>query len=218
MNAQANNGIPQNIAAEEEILGGIILDPGAMNRVKDKLRIEMFTLNTHRVIYAAMVELNKTNKPTDLTELSSFLQGRNLLDMAGGTAKLGQLLSRIVSAVNIDRYAQILIDKWKRRKLIELGNNLTNLGYDQRIELDELITQVFTQVEDWIGIEEIQQRQGFFGKLSYVATSKQANTNYSEVIKLEAEIDPYKNPTEQIKKLQTEAQRLFNTDSPNTEK
>ncbi len=198
-----------NIEAEEAILGGILLDPNAFNRVKNQLTPAMFTQRSHQLIYKSFVELDQANQKTDLIAVQNFLSNRNILDTVGGMAKLSQLLNRTVSAVNIDRYAQLVIDKWKRRELIELGHKIADLGYQTELELSELNKIVDKITQDWLS-EELIDQTGEIGKITYTAVAKQENQHYEETIKLEAEINLKSDPQAQIKKLQEQAAELLN--------
>lgn len=132
---------PQNLDAEESILGGILLDPEAMGRVVDILVTNAFYLQAHRDIYKGLLILHAQGKPTDLTTISAWLQDHNLLEKVGGTAKLAQLVDRMVSAVNVDRYAQLVMDKYIRRQLIAGGHEIIDLAYDTTKPLEEVLDQ-----------------------------------------------------------------------------
>ncbi len=132
---------PVNIEAEEAILGGILLDPEAMGRVADTLVIKAFSLEVHQEIYQAAQILHNQGKPTDLVAISSYLADNNLLEKVGGTAKLAQLLNRTVSAVNIDRYTALVMDKFTRRQLIYAGHEIVDLGYDTTKELENVLDE-----------------------------------------------------------------------------
>jgi replicative DNA helicase len=132
---------PQNIEAEESILGGILLDPEALGRVMDLIALEAFYVKAHRQIYEAMLSLQIQGKPTDLMTVSSWLQDHHLLDSVGGIATLTHLLDRTVSAVNIDRYAALVMDKYLRRQLISAGHEIVALGYDTTSELDTILDE-----------------------------------------------------------------------------
>ena len=197
-----------NIEAEEAILGGILLDPDAFNRVKNQLTPAMFTQRSHQLIYKSFVELDQANQKTDLVALQNFLINRNILDTVGGMAKLSQLLNRTISATNIDRYAQLVIDKWERRELIELGQKFLDLGYRTELELPELKKMVAEMTKDWL-TEGFIDPVGKIGKITYTAIAKQENQHYEETIKLEAEINLNSDPQVQIKKLQEQAAELL---------
>lgn len=127
--------LPQNIEAEELILGGILLDPEAINRVTEILRPEMFSITAHQQIYKAALELHSKGMPTDLMSVTTWLSDRGILPTVGGQSKLAQLVARTVSTVNIDLYAQLIVDKYLRRTLIQAGNQVADLGYDTATEL-----------------------------------------------------------------------------------
>ena len=130
---------PCCIEAEEAILGGILLDPEAIYRVEAQLHSQAFFVSAHQEIYQTALQLHRQGKPTDLMSVSTYLADWDKLDKIGGTAKLAQLLNRTVSAANIDRYADIVMDKYIRRQTIAAGNNIVNFGYDTTIELDILL-------------------------------------------------------------------------------
>lgn len=135
-----------NIEAEEAILGGILLDPRAISEVADILPIKAFYLEAHQIIYQAALTLNHKDKPTDLVAISNYLADQKLLDKIDGQAKLAQLLNRTVSAVNIDRYAALVLNKYQRRQLVHTAHEIAELGYDTTKELEE----VFDSIEEKI--------------------------------------------------------------------
>ncbi|MGK7927937.1 MAG: DUF3553 domain-containing protein [Spirulina sp.] len=144
---------PQNVEAEEEILGGCLLDPNAYNRIKDLITDpDMFYISIHRTIWRAISSLGKKGKPTDLMTVTTWLQDKGKLDNIGGTGKLAQLVERCVSAVNIDRYALLLIKKYSLRKLISFGHECIEWGYDQTID-EELLPQLYDRIRS--RLEEI---------------------------------------------------------------
>jgi replicative DNA helicase len=132
---------PQNIDAEEAILGGILLDPEAINRVVELLRPEVFYITAHQEIYRAALSLNAQGKPTDLMSVASWLHDRGLLEKVGGQSRLAQLIDRTISAVNIDQYAQLVLDKYLRRKLIQAGTEVAQLGYETSSPLEKVLDQ-----------------------------------------------------------------------------
>jgi replicative DNA helicase len=136
-----NETFPANIEAEEAILGGILLDPMAMSRVEAELKIAAFSLEAHQEIYRAALTLYRQMKPTDLMAVTNYLCDRNLLEKIGGTTKLAQLLNRTVSAVNIDRYTKLVMEKYVRRQLISSGHEIVELGYDNVTDLEDVLSE-----------------------------------------------------------------------------
>ena len=132
---------PQNIEAEESILGGILLDPKALGRISDFLIPEAFYVKTHQDIYRAALALQGKGKPTDLMTVSSWLQDNYLLEEIGGMPRLLQLIERTVSAANIDRYAELVMDKYMRRQLISTGGEIIELARDTTLELENVFDE-----------------------------------------------------------------------------
>jgi replicative DNA helicase len=130
---------PTNIEAEESILGGILLDPNAMERVVSILVKDAFFAPSHQEIYQAALTLHLQGLPTDLMSVTTWLSDHFLLDRIGGTVKLAQLLNRTVSAVNIDRFAILVMEKYARRQLITASQEIVNLSYDTTIEISEVL-------------------------------------------------------------------------------
>lgn len=135
-----NNSLPpQNIEAEEAILGGILLDPGALDRIINQLHPNAFYVSAHKKIYQAARALHAEGQPTDLMSVTAWLGDRSELETVGGTLKLVQLLDRTVSAVNIDRYAALVMDKYLRRELIGASGQICDLAHDTATELDSVL-------------------------------------------------------------------------------
>jgi replicative DNA helicase len=110
-----------------------------MGRIVDFLAADAFYLRSHQEIYRAAVFLHGKGKPTDVMTVSSWLQDYQLLDEVGGIPRLLQLIERTVSAANIDRYAELVMDKYVRRQLIGTGGKVIELARDTTRELDEVL-------------------------------------------------------------------------------
>lgn len=148
--AISNNIAPQNIEAEEAILGGILLDPTAIAIVSNILPSEQaFYVHAHQIIYKACLTLHKKNQLTDLMAVTSYLQDKKKLEEVGNTLKLVQLLDRTVSAVNVDRYAQLIAEKWTRRQIIALGHNIIDAGYDTFNDIAELVESLHAETSQF---------------------------------------------------------------------
>lgn len=130
---------PLNIEAEEAVLGCILLDPSAMPRVKEILHPDAFYVPAHRILYQACLALEKESHPIDLMTVTDWLNNHNSLNEIGGTSKLVQLLDRTISAVNVDRYAIIVMDKFNRRNLIRTGNDIAKIAHNCTIPLPDVL-------------------------------------------------------------------------------
>ena len=137
-----NNHLPPaSIEAEKAILGGILFDPKAIIVAKDLLPARAFYLPAHQKIYGAMLELFESGNSTDMMAVSKYLDDRNLFDEVGGMAKISQLLNQTVSAINTDRYCNIVYEKFLFRELIDTGHKIVEYGYDKTAGIDEVLSE-----------------------------------------------------------------------------
>lgn len=132
---------PQNLDAEEAVLGGILLDPLAIERIADTLVPEAFYLSAHQEIYRQALALYQAEQPTDLMMMTSALTDSGQLAQVGGTNKLAQLVDRTISAANIDRYALLLLDKHLRRQLIAQTSAITSAAYDTTLDFETVLDE-----------------------------------------------------------------------------
>ncbi|MEM9925631.1 MAG: DnaB-like helicase N-terminal domain-containing protein [Cyanobacteria bacterium P01_D01_bin.50] len=145
--SKSDSPLPESIEAEEAVLGGILLDPGAIYRIKDKLKPQHFYISAHREIYKAATKMARRNQPTDLLALIDYLKSKNKLSDIGGRNKLANLVDRTVSAVNIDYLADLIIEKYTRRQIISFGHEFLDLGHEVGIELSEVIEEIKNKSE-----------------------------------------------------------------------
>jgi replicative DNA helicase len=142
---------PQNIEAEESILGGILLDPKAMGRVKDLISPESFYVRSHVEIYRAALKLHNQGKPTDLMTVSSELQDRGTLLDVGGLPRLLELVDRTVSAANIDKYAELVQNKYIRRQAISAAGDVIEYAREHWLDLDSCLEKIQKRIEEVTG-------------------------------------------------------------------
>lgn len=138
--------MPTSIEAEEAILGGILIDPTAISRVADLLKPEYFAIAAHQRIFSAAMTLLTQGQSADLMTVANWLTDHGQLDGIGGLTKLAQLVDRTVSAVNIDQYAGLVEEKYRRRKLIEAGIKIAEAGGQTARDLEELIAEAETSI------------------------------------------------------------------------
>jgi replicative DNA helicase len=130
---------PQCIEAEEAILGGILIDPGAMDRVADKLTPDMFYVDAHKEIFKAQKQLYDAENPTDIMAVATLLSDQGKLEKIGGQSKIVRLCDLTVSAVNIDYQANLLKDRYVRRRLSQAAIETYRLSHNMTLELDGLL-------------------------------------------------------------------------------
>ncbi|MFM7229240.1 MAG: DnaB-like helicase N-terminal domain-containing protein, partial [Cyanobacteriota bacterium] len=137
---------PQNLEAEEVVLGGILLDPDAIGRVADILQPEAFYLGAHREIYRTALMLHSQGKPTDLTAMGAWLADTGQLEKVGGTARLSELVDRTLSTASLETVARLVMDKHLRRQLIRSGNNVIRLGFDQAKPMEQVLDEAEQEI------------------------------------------------------------------------
>ncbi len=163
---------PQNIEAEEAILGGIFIDPEAIGRVTELLTPEAFYIGAHRSIYQAALDLQARGLPTDLMGIASWLKDKGTLEKVGGQSRLAQLVDRTISAANIDQYAKLVMDKYTRRKLIQSGGEIAQLGYETETPLEDVLDR---SEQALFGITQARPTQGL------TATSDILTDTFSDI-------------------------------------
>lgn len=130
---------PQNIEAEQAVIGAVLLQPEALITAMERLRSEDFYSGAHQKIYEAMIELGENNQPVDLVTLTSHLMDQQLLEDIGGVSYLAKLGNAVPTAANVDYYAQIVEEKSMLRRLIRTATNIVSDGYANADEVSVLL-------------------------------------------------------------------------------
>ena len=132
---------PQNLEAEQSVLGGLLLDNFALNTVLELLETSDFYSEAHRKIFSSIVELSNRNEPCDLITLSNILKDQKRIEQVGGTAYLASLVDNVPSAVNIAYYAKIIKEKSILRRLIGTATEILNKSYDAGMDIDSVLDE-----------------------------------------------------------------------------
>ena len=130
---------PQDVEAEQAVLGSVFIDNSALLRVVELLRPEDFFRKSHSIIYQSMLDLFQENQPQDLLSVRNRLDSKGLLDAAGGTAYLAELTEVVPIAANVEHYAQIVKDKAVLRRLIEKASEIATICYEESLGIDETL-------------------------------------------------------------------------------
>ncbi len=133
---------PQNIEAEQSVLGSLMLDKDAIIKVADILAAEDFYKGAHQKIFEAMTDLYARREPIDLLSLSSHLKEKNEIDEIGGIAYLTTLVNSVPTAAHIVHYAKIVRKKSVLRNLISASYEIQNLSYQETGDVEELLDEV----------------------------------------------------------------------------
>ncbi len=130
---------PQNIDSEKALLGSIMLRPEAMNDIMDIVSPESFYAEKHRTIFRIMLELFAKGEPIDLLTISTKLTDKGLIEQVGGMTYITELANSVPSSANIEFYAKIVQKKSMMRRLIEVSEHISHIGYNDDHELEELL-------------------------------------------------------------------------------
>jgi len=121
---------PHSIEAEQSVLGGLMLDNNAWDRVAEKVVEHDFYLRSHKYIFQAMTSIAEANQPIDLITVSEWLERNQQLDDIGGFAYLGEIAKNTPSAANILAYADIVRERAVVRDMIAVAHDIADAGYD----------------------------------------------------------------------------------------
>jgi len=130
---------PQDLGAEQALLGSIILKPGALNDLVSEIQPEIFYSERHRKIYRAMLKLFDKNEPIDLVSLTSSLTTSKQINGVGGASYLVELANSVPSAANLKYYSETVIKKARLRELIDSADKLSSLGYEEDEDLETIL-------------------------------------------------------------------------------
>jgi len=137
---------PQNIEAEQSVLGSLLLDKDAIIKVADILRPDDFYREDHSVIYETILELFEKRSPIDLVTLTDYLEKKKKLKETGGASYLASLVNSVPSAAHVVHYAEIVHNKATLRRLISAANKIALLGYQEEEDIDSILDKAESEL------------------------------------------------------------------------
>jgi len=149
---------PQNTEAEQSVLGGILIENEALDKVVEILNTDDFYREAHRKIFKSMIALSEKNEPSDLITLTNELKYQNLLEEIGGASYLTSLIDSVPTAANIEYYARIVKEKAILRKLIQAATEIVTQSYEDRGDVDGFLDDAERLI---FGISEHRVRPSF---------------------------------------------------------
>ena len=151
---------PQNLEAEQSVLGAILLDNEAINFALETITPEDFYRESHREIFRAMAELSDHSQPVDAITLTDALRNRGKLEMIGGAGYIAELASIVPTAANIAHYARIVREKSVLRSLASIATEIASGAYDAPANVEEFLDSAEHRVFE---ISERRIKPAFFG-------------------------------------------------------
>lgn len=146
---------PQNIEAEQSVLGAMMIEKNAIARVEEILRKEDFYREAHKIIFNAMLELSGRNEAVDMVTITEVLRRDNKLEDVGGISYITFLANTVPTAANVVFHAKIVKEKSMLRKLVTVATEIASSGYeaneDVALILDEAEKKIFEVGEERLG-------------------------------------------------------------------
>ncbi len=132
---------PQDIEAEQSVLGSLLIDKDAIIKVADIITADNFYRKTHEMIFEAIVELYAKSEPIDLLTVSSRLKEKKQFKDIGGMSYLTTLMNFVPTASNVIHYAKIVSQKMVLRNLISASNEIQSLAWEENRNIDEVLDE-----------------------------------------------------------------------------
>lgn len=139
---------PQNIEAEQAVLGAMLLEREAIAKVMEKLRSEDFYREAHKVIFNAMLELYNRNEAVDLVTVTEVLKKNGKLEDVGGIAYVTSLANSVPTAANVVYHAGIVEEKSILRQLVRSATEIAELGYEGSEDVSDIIDSAEKKILD----------------------------------------------------------------------
>ena len=130
---------PQNIEAEQSVLGAILIENTALYKAIEIIGIDDFYKEAHKKIFLSMIELSEKNEAIDLVTLTEYLRKKNELDSVGGATYLSLLANTVPTAANIKYHSKIIYEKALLRNLINTATEIVSYGYENSRDIEELL-------------------------------------------------------------------------------
>ncbi|HRC53137.1 MAG TPA: replicative DNA helicase [Bacillota bacterium] len=170
---------PQNIEAEEAVIGSMLIEQNAVISALEILKPEDFYKENHRIIFRQIAEMADKLEAVDLVTLAENLKNAGYLEKIGGAAELARLANFVPTAANVEYYARIVAEKSVLRRLIAASTEIAASAYDSQYEVDEILDKA---EETIFQISQGRTTQGYvhlkdvlvetMEKLEYLASHK----------------------------------------------
>ena len=168
---------PQNIEAEQSVLGGILIENTSINKVLEILTPDDFYRDAHHKIYNALIDLSERDEPADLITLTNELRKKDQLEAIGGASYLASLIDSVPTAANIEYYARIVKEKAILRRLIETSTEIITQSYQDRSDVESFLDEAERAIFD---ISERRVKPSFYSIREIVKASLDTVTKLYE--------------------------------------
>jgi replicative DNA helicase len=128
---------PQNVEAEQSLLGGILIDPEAVNKVVDVVSPEDFYRDDHKRLFELILDLYDRNDPIDIITVSSLARDKGIIEKIGGNTYLNALVDSMPTSANIVQYAKMVREKSLLRRLMLAATQIVEKGYEVDVDVED---------------------------------------------------------------------------------
>lgn len=149
---------PQNLTAEQSVLGSMLLENMAIDEVADILRPEQFYSDVHQIIYTAILKLNEATVKIDAVTLAEELDKRNQLEDVGGVPYILSILEAVPHAAHVKYYAEIVRDKWIQRRLTDVCTDVLRDCYQGTDDTADVLTKAERGIFDILENQDVSQK------------------------------------------------------------
>lgn len=149
---------PQNMEAEQSLLGSLLIDKDAIIRIADLVTAEDFYSDKHRMIFESMLELYRKHEPIDLLTLANRLEEKGQLQEVGGRSYIASLSAMVPTSAHIVQYAEIVAKKATLRELIRAAGEISKIAFDEEEDLPSILDRSEQQL---FAISQARQKQAF---------------------------------------------------------
>ena len=149
---------PNDVEAEQAVLGSMLLDKDAVTNAIEILKSEDFYREENKLIFSAIVSLYARSEPIDIITVKDELVSLGKVDVCGGIEFLAELSDKVPTTANVDNYIKIVEEKAVLRSLIKTSNELIDLGYDQTYTAEEIVEKAEKSIFD---LSKNRNKKGF---------------------------------------------------------
>ena len=166
-----NREMPQNIEAEQSVIGSMLLSKSAIVEATECLVGDCFYLDKHTKIFNAIKKLYESGIPVDFTTITNELKDSGILSAVGGVEYITEIMEQTPVASNVGYYINIVLEKSVLRRLIEASSDVATLGYSNEYSLEETLDKAESRI-----LEVVKDRKATdFKIMTEVLTNVQTN-------------------------------------------
>jgi replicative DNA helicase len=179
--------LPNDVEAEQAVLGCMIIDKDAIAAVLEIIRPDDFYREDNREVFSAIVDLFENSKPIDVVSIKEQLRLRGSLEAVGGISFIAELSTKVPTAANVEYYAKVVEEKSILRKLIHSSNDISNMSYAATEDVQDIVDSAEKKIFDIVEkrnvkgfspiknilvdnmerLEELYNKKGYITGLSY---------------------------------------------------